>query len=320
MENGYCIYYHKNKINNKIYIGLTKNIKNRWVSNGKGYKGCVIFWNAICKYGWDNFEHSILIENLSLEEATIIEKYLIKKYNTTDKRYGYNMSNGGVGGCAVGENNKNSKSIFQYSLDGDFIKEWACMSEAAEKNNIVLNDIIRCCKSISGEENNGYKQAGGYIWSYNYYDEISPYKGRTIKKSEDKAIYQIDMNNYQIVKIYKNIYEIEDFTPKKRIQNIIREVCKGNKNSYDGFYWCYSEDFYDDLFKDRQIEKENKIKEKYYGVRVYNQSDNNIYKSFNTVRECSEFFNLSISTIYAKIQGRPSSKKLDGLLFEKLTD
>ena len=35
----YSVYMHRNKINQKVYIGLTKQIpQNRWRANGEGYK------------------------------------------------------------------------------------------------------------------------------------------------------------------------------------------------------------------------------------------------------------------------------------------
>lgn len=93
--NNHTIYIHINKINKKVYIGQTcQNPKKRW-ENGKGYDSCPRFYNAILKYGWDNFEHIILFENLSLQQANQKEKELIKKYNSTDEKYGYNITSGG---------------------------------------------------------------------------------------------------------------------------------------------------------------------------------------------------------------------------------
>ena len=61
----YTIYIHRNKINNKAYIGQTCNDpKKRW-ENGNGYKKQPHFYNAIQKYGWDGFEHIIWGENLT---------------------------------------------------------------------------------------------------------------------------------------------------------------------------------------------------------------------------------------------------------------
>lgn len=95
MEKSYCIYMHKNKINNKIYIGQSCNPQQRWENNGIHYKGCPAFFNAILKYGWDNFEHIILYNNLSLEQANQLEIDLIKQYDSTNPNYGYNIALGG---------------------------------------------------------------------------------------------------------------------------------------------------------------------------------------------------------------------------------
>ena len=103
-ENNYTVYMHKNKINNKVYIGITKQkINSRW-RKGKGYKDCK-FRNAIDKYGWDNFEHIILYQNLTKYEACNKEIELIKKYNSTNKKYGYNISTGGDSG-SIGTHRK----------------------------------------------------------------------------------------------------------------------------------------------------------------------------------------------------------------------
>ena len=57
----YTVYQHKNKINGKIYIGITsKDPEKRWGHNGYNYKSSSYFYSAIQKYGWDNFEHNIL--------------------------------------------------------------------------------------------------------------------------------------------------------------------------------------------------------------------------------------------------------------------
>lgn len=100
----YTVYMHKNKINNKVYIGITKQkVNSRW-RKGKGYKEGK-FKNAIDKYGWDNFEHIVLFENLSKEEACNKEIELIKKYNSSNRKYGYNISTGGDSG-SIGTHRK----------------------------------------------------------------------------------------------------------------------------------------------------------------------------------------------------------------------
>jgi len=48
------------------------------------------------------------------------------------------------------------KSILQYDLEGNFIKEWDSIIEAKEK---FKGDIQRCCAGLS-------KTSCGYIWKY----------------------------------------------------------------------------------------------------------------------------------------------------------
>ena len=65
MDNNWCIYKHTLKEDGRVYIGQTNSIQNRWKPSA--YKTCTYFYNAIQKYGWDNFEHEILLSNLTLE-------------------------------------------------------------------------------------------------------------------------------------------------------------------------------------------------------------------------------------------------------------
>ena len=94
----YCIYIHTNKTNGKVYVGLTSmKPEERW-REGKGYHKGTHFRNAIDKYGWDNFEHEIVKNGLTKEEASCWEQYYISFYNSTDRQHGYNMSSGGEHG------------------------------------------------------------------------------------------------------------------------------------------------------------------------------------------------------------------------------
>ena len=87
-----CIYIHKNKVNGKVYVGQT--IQNppskRWGRNGIKYQGQSYFWKAIQKYGWDNFEHTILEDNIPEKKLSEREEYWIKFYNAANREYGYN--------------------------------------------------------------------------------------------------------------------------------------------------------------------------------------------------------------------------------------
>ena len=91
----YTVYQHKNKINGKIYIGITmQKPEKRW-RKGEGYKSSPHFYSAIQKYGWDNFEHNILFTELTKEEACLKEQELIKQFDSMNREHGYNSTSGG---------------------------------------------------------------------------------------------------------------------------------------------------------------------------------------------------------------------------------
>ena len=91
----YTVYQHRNKINGKVYIGITMQTPEQRWRHGEGYKSSPHFYAAIQKYGWDNFEHNILFQNLTKEEACKKEQELIAKYNSMNREYRYNSTSGG---------------------------------------------------------------------------------------------------------------------------------------------------------------------------------------------------------------------------------
>lgn len=94
-ERKFSLYKHTSP-SNKVYIGITSlKPQYRW-NNGNGYKEQVTFYNAIKKYSWDNFKHEILFENLTKEEAKLMEQMYIALYDATNRQRGYNRD---LGGC-----------------------------------------------------------------------------------------------------------------------------------------------------------------------------------------------------------------------------
>ena len=92
----YTVYKHQNKINGKIYIGITmQEPEKRWGNNGINYKTSPHFYAAIQKYGWNNFDHDILFKNLTHDEACSKEQELIEYYNSMNREFGYNSTSGG---------------------------------------------------------------------------------------------------------------------------------------------------------------------------------------------------------------------------------
>lgn len=93
----YSVYIHTNKLNNKRYVGITsKKPKVRW-ANGKGYSNNKQFTNAINKVGWNGFEHIIVADGLTAQEAAQMERELIALYRTNEREFGYNFTDGGFG-------------------------------------------------------------------------------------------------------------------------------------------------------------------------------------------------------------------------------
>ena len=194
-QNNFIVYKYTSP-SGKIYIGQTnQGLKKRYY-NGQGYKHCSYFYNAICKYGIDNFYKEILKENLSLEEANYWEVYYINFFNSTDKKKGYNISSGGNNRTMSQEaKEKLSKKMKENNpmKNKDIAKKVSeklrgrLLSEQIKKNiseghkkkilcietNIVYNSREEAAKAVGvspsgvGRAANGeQKTSAGYHWRY----------------------------------------------------------------------------------------------------------------------------------------------------------
>lgn len=95
----YFIYLFTNKQNGKVYVGKTNDIARRnreHLSESKNNENGH-FYNAIRKYGFENFEREILYECENEDETYQMEEYFITKYQSNDKTRGYNSTIGGDG-------------------------------------------------------------------------------------------------------------------------------------------------------------------------------------------------------------------------------
>lgn len=108
------IYKYTNKINGKVYIGQTIDE----VKRKSRHKSCVdnnYFHSAIQKYGWDNFDYTVL-ERVYFEQDVIFDeldklecKYIID-YKSDDRQYGYNLTTGGHSGRSWNDDAKQKQS------------------------------------------------------------------------------------------------------------------------------------------------------------------------------------------------------------------
>ena len=257
MKDNYKIYVHINKTNGKMYIGQTKmQIQNRWRKNGEGYKprgsSDTYFWRAIQKYGWDNFEHIILIDNLSLEAANIIEEELIKKYNTIDRECGYNIKFGGDN-YDMPESSKQKLSISAKERMNNY---------SAEEMKIIGAKIS---KALTGEGNGFYgkhhteetkqkmranhahlKGENHPMFNYHHSEET---KQRWSEKRKGKNLCADNPNARAVVQYDKNMTFIKIFLSiKEAAQSVgvqpqtVMNCCKGRLHTAGGYIWKYKDE------------------------------------------------------------------------------
>lgn len=211
MDN-YTVYMHINKVNNKRYIGITKQKPEiRW-GNGSHYKSSPHFYSSIQKYGWDGFEHIILFTCLSEEDAKIKEIELIKLYNTTENNFGYNCTKGGDGVTG----NKHTK-------------------EAIEKMRKASTGRIPSLET----RNKMKKIMTGRIMSTKWKQRISnSHKGD--KNPSAKSIVQLS-SNYELIKQYS----CARYAEKELGINVVNisQVCMGKAKSAGGYIFMFSKDY-----------------------------------------------------------------------------
>lgn len=142
----------------KKYIGqTTTSLKHRF-DNGRNYESSPIFWKAIQKYGWDNFEHLILEEIICEDKDKLIEllnskeREKIIEYNTLIPN-GYNIELGGGQGRVTENKKKQISSTMlgertpsKEKLEELYIKENKTIKEISEKLKINVNSISKWLK------------------------------------------------------------------------------------------------------------------------------------------------------------------------------
>lgn len=163
----YIVYLTVNKVNDKIYIGVHKTISDKF----DGYLGCGVkikdrssyhqcktpFQMAVTKYGVDNFIRYTLDEFDNLEDALELEKLLVDS-EFIKRKDTYNIALGGNVPPVI------SKITYQYSLDGEFIKEWESITEASIQ--------FKCSQSSIGRAIFERTPSCGFLWSLDKFDKI----------------------------------------------------------------------------------------------------------------------------------------------------
>lgn len=254
MNRNYCVYCHTNKTNGKKYIGLTceKRPERRW-RNGKGYSYNDYFKNSIDLYGWDGFNHEIIKDNLTESEAKLLEKELIAKYNTTDRNFGYNLTEGGEGICGyrhtpetrakMSEERKGEKNSFYGRHHTKETKK--INSERHKRENLSEETLKKMSEShkgiFDGENNPMYGMRG----------ELSPWWGKHHREETKKKIsesrmggkhplavpvLQLDLDTGEVLNKFDCIADACRATGA----TTITRVAQGKQKSSGGFGWKYA--------------------------------------------------------------------------------
>ena len=157
-ETLYTVYRHITP-SGKSYIGMTKNSIRRRIRSG--YSSNKFMTAAIRKYGWESITTEILAENVSLDEANLLEAYYIASCETQDLRKGYNIADGGLSWNSKTEavrkkiilSERNRKPV-QCIETGEI---YPSFGEAERLTGVDRFDISKCC---SGNR----KTAGKLHW------------------------------------------------------------------------------------------------------------------------------------------------------------
>ena len=125
------------------------------------------------------------------------------------------------------------KKVYQYTKDGDFIKEYKSTTEAEEETKVKSSNIWGSCV---GKQ----KTAGGYIWSY---DEMTKdqVKGKLESKLKlhsnvnKREIYQYSLDG-SFVRKYKDTREACALNSTFTKHGIVA-ACAGRIKTHKGYIW-----------------------------------------------------------------------------------
>lgn len=138
----HSLYKFTNLINDKSYIGISKEInkrKRRHILDSKQENPPYPLHRAIKKYGEGVFTFEILIENIaSLSNACLLEIENIKKYDSYNS--GYNLTLGGEGVLGV-KGSKSPVSKITDEVAKQIINDNCSHLEAANKYNTTTSSV-----------------------------------------------------------------------------------------------------------------------------------------------------------------------------------
>lgn len=148
------IYLLTNLITHKVYIGQSVDIHRRWqehkrssMPNKYAHKSerdqKAPIHLAMRKYGVDNFELKVL-EECSKELLDEREKYWIKYYHSNNKKYGYNITDGGQTNIALkGEKHSQAKlTLKEVKKIKQMLKQGYSLKQIQQKYSFISRSTL----------------------------------------------------------------------------------------------------------------------------------------------------------------------------------
>ena len=177
-----------------------------------------------------------------------------------------------------------SKKVFQYDVNGIFIKEWGSIRNASKSLNINAPNISSVCTGH-------IKTAGGFIWKYSNNNDLS--FNMSSDKTALKKVFQYDLKG-------NFIKEWESSSEASRELNInaliIPRVCRGKSKTAGGFIWKYEGDT--NFSKNFEPNKTNSKKVFQYDL------NGNFIKEWRTITEASRELNIYDTSIGRVCRGK----------------
>lgn len=247
-ERRYYVYKHtlpksiSGKDNDMVYIGITCLLPEKRWQNGNGYRKQDYFYNAIQKYGWDNFSHEVLYTGLTKEKAEQKEIELIKQYQSNNRSFGYNIANGGN---TIGTMSQETKIKISKANKGNQYGIGHTVSEDARS---------RISKSMIGNQRGKGQRMSEEMKlklaeshrTESFRKKLSEAnKGRKMseeaKKKNSEAHIGLGTKKVVCVEtgiVYNSVAEAAEVNMIKG-HGHISECCKGNRKTAGGYHWEY---------------------------------------------------------------------------------
>lgn len=284
----HCIYKTTNLINNKTYVGQFNGDEKKfkyYLGSGKKLKP------ALKKYGRKNFKKEIIVQgefNAHLMDS--LEIHYIQLYSPPESPLSYNIDRGGNNG-RLGIPDPHRKKIFQYTLNGEFVKEW-------ESATIIEKEIGLTARSIRGCASGKPLTNKGFIWLFdkNIKERTSKININYRKYSKNK-IYQLDVNK-NLIAVWDSLSDISKNTNFKAAN--INYALSGRGYTAYGFIWTNDLENVKSLSKREFARQRNETYSKYEDIFIY--KDDEWYK-FDTLKEVSVFLNnISLNVIRRRLR------------------